>query len=83
MAQFYPGTLTQYPDGINIPVNARYDAQLTALMWAAGMGHAETVRLLLQHGADASLSDDRGKTAAQMAREAGHAKVADMLAPGG
>jgi ankyrin repeat protein len=46
------------------------------------MGQVETVRLLLQRGADSALTDDRGKNAQQMARDAGHAAVAELLAPG-
>jgi ankyrin repeat protein len=49
--------------------NALYEHELTALMWAAGGGHMETVRLLLDAGATTGLKDDRGKTAADIARE--------------
>ena len=35
----------------------------TALMHAAGNGHAEIVRLLLEAGADRNLRDNRGKVA--------------------
>jgi ankyrin repeat protein len=62
-----------------VDVNARGRHELTALMWAAGQGHAETVEVLLKSGADASLRDDRGKTAADIAAEAAHGEVADRL----
>jgi ankyrin repeat protein len=48
-------------------------------MWAAGSGHAQTAELLLDKGADASLLDDRSKTAYQMANEAGHLEVKKLL----
>ena len=49
--------------------NAVYSNDLTALMWAAGFGKTDTVRALLAAGANPSLKDNRGKTAADMARE--------------
>lgn len=63
-----------------VDVNARYRHALTALMWAAGAGHADAVRALLARGADAGLTDDRGKRAEDIAREADHADIADILA---
>jgi uncharacterized protein len=55
--------------GKGVNPNALYEHELTALMWAAGGGHAETVRVLLDAGAKTDLKDDRGKTAADIARE--------------
>jgi len=49
-------------------------------MWAAGYGRIETVTALLAAGARADLKDDRGKTAADIAREQKHEAVADLLA---
>jgi hypothetical protein len=37
------------------------------------------VKRLLERGADAALKDDRGKTAADIARESRHAEVAELL----
>ncbi len=51
--------------------NAVYGNDLTALMWAAGFGKTDTVRVLLAAGADPALKDNRGKTAADIAREQG------------
>jgi ankyrin repeat protein len=48
-------------------------------MWAAGYGHAATVTLLLDRGADPALTDDRGKTALQMADESGHLEAKTIL----
>lgn len=62
-----------------VQVNARLDNDLTLLMWAAAYGHETTVRLLLAHGADRTLKDNRGKTAADMAREGQHLALAQLL----
>jgi hypothetical protein len=62
-------------------VNAPLENQLTLLMWAAAYGHEATVRLLLEQGADRNLKDNRGKTAADMAREGNHLAVAKLLEP--
>ena len=60
-----------------LDVDARYKHDLTALMWAAGYGRC--VKLLLERGADPKLRDDRGKTAADIAREQGYQDVAALL----
>ena len=62
-----------------VDVNRAYAHNLTALMWAAGYGKTECVQLLLASGADPKLQDDRGKTAADIAREQGYAGVAALL----
>jgi len=51
--------------------NAVYNNELTALMWAAGFGKTATVQALLAAGARPQMKDNRGKTAADMARD-GH-----------
>jgi ankyrin repeat protein len=50
-------------------------------MWASAYGHMGTVRELLARGADSSLRDARDKSAADMAREANHQAVAELLEP--
>jgi ankyrin repeat protein len=36
---------------------------LTALMWAVGYDHPDTIKLLLARGADPALRDNRGMSA--------------------
>ena len=55
--------------GKGIDPNAVYNNDLTALMWAAGFGKTETVKVLLAAGANPKVKDNRGKTAADMARD--------------
>ncbi|MBM3337137.1 MAG: ankyrin repeat domain-containing protein [Betaproteobacteria bacterium] len=62
-----------------VDINARYPNDLRALMWAAGQGHAATVKLLLDADADAKLVDNRGKTAQDIADEAGHLDAKNRL----
>jgi uncharacterized protein len=64
------------------PVDARQgspDTAFTPLMEAGFNGQAEMVELLLSHGADPALRDERGLTAADHARQNGHAAVAERL----
>ena len=55
--------------GKGVDPNAVYQNDLTALMWAAGFGKSDTVKALLAAGANPRLKDNRGKTAADMARD--------------
>jgi len=59
--------------------NARQEGGFTPLMSAAQNGDAESLELLLGNGADPTLKDDAGKTAADLARDAGHAALGDRL----
>jgi ankyrin repeat protein len=52
----------------------------TPLMRAAGNDREKTVRLLLAAGADTTMQDCDGKTAARLAREMGHHRCADLVA---
>lgn len=52
----------------------------TALMEAAYQGLAGCVEILLEAGADPRLERDDGKTATEIAREAGHTEVAERIA---
>jgi ankyrin repeat protein len=69
-----------------VDVNRRYGHGLTALMWAAGHDASEgsqdveaTLNLLLARGADRDAKDDRGETAADIARHLGHARELKIL----
>ncbi|MBV9290524.1 MAG: ankyrin repeat domain-containing protein, partial [Hyphomicrobiales bacterium] len=69
-----------------VDVNRRYGHGLTALMWAAGPDASAgfedvqaTVRLLIDRGAERDLKDDRGMTAADIARGMGRERVVDIL----
>ena len=48
-------------------------------MAAAGAGMSNIVRLLIDAGADASLRNKKCKTAGDIAAEAGHLVIAQML----
>ncbi len=50
-------------------------------MWAAGYGRDEVVKVLLAAGARTEPRDDRGKTAADIAREGGFAATVSLLEP--
>jgi ankyrin repeat protein len=69
-----------------VDVNRRYAHDLTALMWAAGHDASAgiddveaTLKLLIDHGAALDLKDDRGKTAADIARALGHERALAVL----
>ncbi len=65
------------------PVNARQGTSgmgFTPLMEAALNGQTEMVDLLLEHGADRTMRDEKGQTAGDYARQNGHAALADHLA---
>jgi len=52
-----------------------------APIWAAGFGKPATARALLDAGADPSRKDNRGKSAADIAREQGFSETAALLQP--
>jgi ankyrin repeat protein len=60
-------------------INATQHGGWTPLQAAALHGDRELVQFFLDHGADAALRSDDGKTAADLAESAGHANVAAML----
>lgn len=51
----------------------------TPLNWAAGRGDAEAVALLLDHGADLTMTGRDDRTPLMIARAAGHGEVVDTL----
>jgi len=52
---------------------------VSALMIAAASGDVALVRMLLDHGADANLTDKFGRTAKGMAQKRGNSAVVDLL----
>jgi ankyrin repeat protein len=60
-----------------IDVNQRYKHDTTLMMWAAGYGQLDAVKALVARGGDPSLTDDRGKTALDVARTQ---RLADVVA---
>jgi ankyrin repeat protein len=61
------------------PVNATQAGGFTPLFSAAIANRKDLVELLLAHGADPGCKSDAGKTAADFARERGHAELATLL----
>ncbi len=55
------------------------DGGATPLLVASLKGHAEVVRVLLDHGADASLRTSDGRTSSQVATKYGHTEVMSLL----
>lgn len=51
----------------------------TALMWAATLGYAKVVALLLSKGADPGIRNSSGMTALDMAEKKGRSEVIDVL----
>lgn len=60
-------------------VNATQHGGYTPLLQAAAAGKKELVLLLLEHGARADCRCDQGKSAADYARERGHADLVELL----
>ena len=63
-----------------VPVDAGNDYEVTALLYAAGWGHADVVRLLLEHGAEIGHVDNLyGANAMTWATDRGHRAVIALL----
>jgi len=64
--------------GANVNAGDKYDGS-TALMDAAGSGHQEVVRVLLDNGANVNAKREYGATALKIARAKGHKEIAELL----
>jgi ankyrin repeat protein len=62
--------------------DARQQAGFTALHEAALNGNAALIEVLLGHGADPTIENDKGASAAELARSKGHDDVVRQLEPG-
>ncbi len=60
-------------------INARNEHGMTALMRAAYHGRVETVRMLLEHGADPNITRNDNFTALSLAAFFGHAEIVEVL----
>ena len=60
-------------------VNARQQMDYTPLMGAAANARLDMIDMLLAHGADPAMKTTDGKSAADLAREHGHAEIAARL----
>ncbi len=73
-------------EAAGVDVNAKFQNNLTSLMWAAGHVDAtaeadgiELVKLLIDKGASVDEVDDRGRTALMIAAGAGHDSIVEIL----
>jgi ankyrin repeat protein len=65
-------------------VNAKDRDGETALMWAARRGHSETVKALINAGADVNVKGGRySKTALMWAEAWDHSEIAEILKQAG
>jgi hypothetical protein len=60
-------------------VNRKDRIAETPLMAASEMGKLDTVNVLLDHGADPCATDEKGHTAAGLAKKYGHGNIAEYL----
>jgi ankyrin repeat protein len=75
---FLPAVELLLEKGAEVDLQGTYEG-FTALMTAASEGLVDIVRVLLEHGADPSLVDKDGDTAASFAQQNGHAEVVALL----
>ena len=62
-----------------VDVNRQYKNDLTPLMWAAGYGHLDVVKMLVNHDAKLNVKDNRGYNALTIAKKNDHQEVVKFL----
>lgn len=67
--------------GMNIELDMRHASGHTPLSRAAELGDKAMVELLLRHGADTSLANAAGLSAAELALKNGHTELYELLKP--
>ena len=75
----FPGTVKILLDKGAEPNVVDSDEHFSPLMHAAAEGNLDVVKILVEAGADMSLTDVDGDDAISFARQAGHQRVADYL----
>jgi len=77
--------LAERPDLLNRPFREHplyplyAEGWYTPLVFAVALGRAESVRILLQHGADATVRSPDGRSLGELAQEKGREQAADLL----
>ncbi|KIX06726.1 uncharacterized protein Z518_04702 [Rhinocladiella mackenziei CBS 650.93] len=66
--------LVKHGANVNLPSNFRLP-----LISAASQGYSDIVQMMLDHGADVHAKSDEGQNAYEVALQAGHVKIAEML----
>jgi ankyrin repeat protein len=69
----------KWPEREEDLIEAANDKDKTAIMRASGFNDIETVQLLLDHGADLTKTDYRGRGAEDIAFENGHDEIVELL----
>ena len=65
--------------GRGADVNIKTEEGVTAMMWAASMGHVDIVKYLHQAGANINIKNMWGDSALDLAAELGHSAVVQYL----
>jgi ankyrin repeat protein len=71
--------IDEIPNDADITDSQRARGLKTALCEAAGQGHTEVVKLLLERGANHSVRDTNGRSALDLAEAGGHESCAMIL----
>ncbi|KAJ6604558.1 ankyrin repeat-containing domain protein [Mycena vulgaris] len=74
-----PGLVSLLKEDPSVDLNKRDDFGYTPLHLAADRGHFPVVEFLLEKGADRTIKDEDGLSAAELARAAGHERIVQLL----